>query len=332
MNKVLIRADGSRKSGFGHLSRMAALSAAMERKGCRAVFITWGADDAVRGFLSSRGLAFIETPHAAGEDGARFHLKAMESCGAKLTILDSYQLDDPFRERLKEGGAVVAAVDDIYRHYSRADVVINHNPSADRARYADFSGRVLAGPQFALINQAFADCRPALSPVVLVTLGGTDALAQTDRVLRLLDRVDEDFNILALAGSYSGGEVFSGLKHPLEIAPFTGDMPGLFSRCSAAITGGGITCMELACAGLPFLIVLTDEYQRENAETYARNGVAEYSGALWEKSDEELFASFSHFLSHPQAWGEMARKGRALVDGKGADRVAEELAALIPRV
>lgn len=325
--KAVFRADGSKNDGFGHLARSAVLARAFRARGYQPVFLTGGADDAVRGFLSSAGFDFIETPHPSGGEGATFHAETMDRIGARLTVLDSYKIDAAYRAGLKERRFFVAAVDDIYTHYSSADAVINHNPSADPSRYGDFSGKLLCGPGYAIIDPAFSSSRPngSAPPAILVVLGGTDARGGLGRVLRLLDGVEGDFSITAVAGYYGQTDLPAGFRHPCRIIPHTGDMPSLVSQCSAAITAGGVTCMELACAGLPFLILLADGHQHDNARSYAASGAAMYAGALWEKTDSEIQDSFRSFISGSERWPQMSAKGRNLIDGQGAARVALEL-------
>ncbi len=328
--KILFRADGSQKAGFGHLVRSSVLAHAFKAKGYEPLFLSYAPDEAVRGFLSARGFECIGTPHSAGEQGADFHAEAMDNTGASVSVLDSYKVDDAYRAKLKKHGAFIVAVDDIYAHFSHADAVINHNPSANPSRYSGFAGRLLHGSQYAMVGSSFSSCRIAASaePAILVVMGGTDALGGLGRVLGLLDKVDGNFSVKAVGGYYGQSGLPSAFTHHCEILPFTNDMPSLVSQCSAAITAGGITCMEFACAGLPFLTLLADEHQRSNAEAYAASGVAAYAGAMWEKDDAALLGSFGSFLSASDKWPTMSANGRRMIDGKGPERIVSGLEPL----
>ncbi len=320
----MFRADGSKELGFGHLVRSAVLAAAYRDKGFEPLFITAQADESVADFFTGRGIPFVQTPEPCGGAAARFHLETMREFGARATVLDSYALDDSFRRALKEGKALIAAVDDLYTHYSHADIVINHNPSAVALRYEGFEGLKFIGPRYALIDPRLASVRaakkPEQQPYLLVLLGGTDNLNQMGRVLKALDAVEGDFAITAVGGRYPGAAVLK-LRHRNRFLSFTSELPELMVSCDAAVSAGGVTCMELAALGKPFLVLVTDRHQADNAEAYEARGCARRAGNAWEISDDDLAAALASFVAHKEQWPAMGDAGRMLVNPRGVHEV-----------
>ncbi len=322
--KILFRADGSKEIGFGHLVRSAVLAAAYREKGFEPLFVTAHADEAVENFFASRGLPFVKTPVPSGIDAAQIHLDIMRKSRACATVLDSYVLDDAFRYALKEGGAFIMAVDDLYTHHSRADIVINHNPSAVAARYVGFAGLKLIGPRYALIDPRLGAVRATKKPeqpYLLVMLGGTDNLDQMGRVLMALDKVEGDFAITAVGGGYTGTAAALKLRRRNRLLSFTNELPELMASCDAAISAGGVTCMELAALGKPFLVLVTDRRQADNAAAYEARGCARRAGNAWEISDGGLAAAIASFIAHKEQWPAMGDAGRMLVNPRGVHEV-----------
>lgn len=322
--KIVFRADGSKEIGFGHLVRSAVLAAAYREKGFEPLFITAAGDEAVENFFAARGIPFVITPVSSGIEAARFHLDTMRQSGACATVLDSYALDGGFRRTLKEGRALVIAVDDLYTHYSHADIVINHNPSANIARYGGFAGLKLVGPRYALIDPRLGAVRAAKKPehpYLLVMLGGTDNLDQMGRVLKALDTVEGDFAITAVGGGYNGSGAALKLRHRNRLLSFTNELPELMASCDAAVSAGGVTCMELAALGKPFMVLVTDRHQADNAAAYEAKGCARRAGNAWELSDGELAAAIASFVAHKEQWPAMGDAGRMLVNPRGVHEV-----------
>jgi len=329
MKKIVIRADGSKKIGFGHLSRMAVLAGELVKLDYDLLFITTVLDENIESFFDDRDLKFISFSPPSIEKAVLKHHQIMKDFGANLTILDSYFVNDEYRKGLKEHGVKVVAVDDVYKHYSYADFVINHNPSADISRYDNFGGKILAGVSYALINNDFAKIGTNQKneiPNILVMMGGSDAVNQTDRVVKILDEIDADFSITALQGFYSDKSNPTETKHKCDFVHGTYNVPLVFEQCDACITAGGVSTIELASAGIPFMTLLTNYRQLDNANAWERLGASVYGGDTEKISDDELKVSLKRFTSMQDEWESMGLKGRELVDGKGAERVAKRLA------
>ena len=91
-----------------------------------------------------------------------------------------------------------------------------------------------------------------------------------------------------------------------------------------AICAAGSTCWELAHLGVPALAVIVADNQIRVAAGLHEAGVLRSAGWFDRISDGEL-ASAIDTLRRDAGRAEMSRRGRALVDGLGADRVVEAM-------
>ena len=109
------------------------------------------------------------------------------------------------------------------------------------------------------------------------------------------------------------------------------DMPELMRWADLAVTAGGSTCWEAACLGLPLCSLVIAENQLASARRLARAGTAEVmepGPAGWEP---DKLAGVLDALAHNSARrAQMTTAGRALVDGRGAERVTNILTGREP--
>lgn len=89
------------------------------------------------------------------------------------------------------------------------------------------------------------------------------------------------------------------------------------TRTALVICSGGMTAMEFACMGIPMLVYESAPNQRQQIAWLVEAGAAleldHVSGEGWLEWD----------LPHKETLAAMSRAGRDLVDGRGAERVAD---------
>jgi spore coat polysaccharide biosynthesis predicted glycosyltransferase SpsG len=102
--------------------------------------------------------------------------------------------------------------------------------------------------------------------------------------------------------------------------------PRLWPRALAGaellVTGFGHTLLEAAHLGVPALAVVASEQDARDAAAFATHGTAGCAGV------DGAVAAALELLGAPARLAEMARRGPALVDGLGAERVARALVSL----
>jgi spore coat polysaccharide biosynthesis protein SpsF len=89
-----------------------------------------------------------------------------------------------------------------------------------------------------------------------------------------------------------------------------------------------MTAFELAAIGVPMLLLCLSEDHRIAATSLAQAGAAEVAGIVKEVSDTALDAAIARLAADDARREEFGRRARSLIDGKGAARIAERLAAL----
>lgn len=341
MTRVAFRADAGAVLGSGHVMRCLTLADALRLRGAECRFICRRQPGHLGDLIARRGYALDWLPEncTVAED-ARLSREILAD-GVDWLVVDHYGLDAVWERALADVAGKVLAIDDLADRPHACSLLLDQNWFADpAARYAGLlpeGGRALLGPEYALLNPRYAELarrRPDRGqPVgrVLVFLGGGDPANLTGRVLARLD----DFPGLAV-------DVVAGHAHPARHAldDWCGERPGarlhpagegfatLLAEADIAIGAGGTTTWERCCLGLPSLVLGIADNQYQVATAVAEFGAHLYLGPAEAVSDRQLAAALDTLLGQAGLRRHLAERGRALVDGRGAERLAN---ILLPR-
>lgn len=337
---LIVRADGGPVIGGGHVMRCLALAQAWSDAGGRVGFCAATMAPSLRRRLVREGFEVVDIETAAGSAGdAEATLAAASRLGASIAVVDGYHLPAEFRQKLRQGGLKLAAIDDNGEIGAYVDdLVVNQNPHAAPeiyARRAPYT-RLMLGTEYALLRREFtrwsgaARVFPPHPREILITLGAADPRNVTGRILAGLSPAVLSSTRLSvvIGGSNPHADAIAAdarrlpgcrLLHDPEA-----DMPALMAAADLAICGGGSTMWEMAYMGTPFIPVVIADNQRLAVQAMTREGYPSIDAEVLERDIVATVAD-SHDADRRQA---LSRIGRRLVDGQGAARVCAGLRAL----
>jgi UDP-2,4-diacetamido-2,4,6-trideoxy-beta-L-altropyranose hydrolase len=341
--KIAVRADASAALGLGHVKRCLSLAHALQARGAE-VSLFWRRIDVDCGALiTSHGVAsvcFASGPtHDEVADADAF-LTACHAQAPELIVVDHYGLGSAWHRAVRRSiGARLAAIDDLGDRALDIDTLIDPNLASDHA--LKFAGRLpataklLCGPDFALLGPAYASARrcEVRSTVrsIGIFMGGTD---DADLSTLALEALCED---IGFAGHIEVATT-GGNPHRAELARrvqargdtvLTLDQPDLaafFARHDLHIGAGGGATWERCCIGAPTLAVIAAANQRQVLLPLQRLGVL---SVLTEEppTAADIAVSLRELIANAALRRNLARRSRELVDGRGAQRVAQHLLA-----
>ena len=188
-----------------------------------------------------------------------------------------------------------------------------------------FTGPTLRGPRYLILSKTSAVWRDRCEPVVLIALGGGPhsrvalALARRIRAARPGVRVRIAGGLTAATpAGLEDGVSWVGPRHGLAA-----DM----AAATVAVVGGGLSLYEACCVGTPAIGVAVVPAQRPTIAGLAKRGAALDGGHLGNLPGVVRLAT--GLLDDGFRRAQMSRSGRRLIDGHGADRVAEHLHRLM---
>lgn len=291
--------------GLGHLARCTALACALATEGFEVETLGLGAEDVVE------------------LDGVRWEpwqldvatVAAIVEPAPDLLVLDTY--DRLAWQRVPElPHRLLGAFSDALPHPGAAGIVIGpqYGPDDDDS-----------GLEFACLRRPFWDVAARVlrdSPErVLVTTGGGDLGGLGSRIASHLGERLPQIEIELVWGPGFAGEPPAGVtvldRPPSLLEPLL--------RADAVVCTGGQTMLEAAATGAPAVVLEGAPNQRPQI---ARLATRE---AILLADEEEVPEALKSLLGSASQRRQLSSRAQEAVDGRGALRIAAELAALARR-
>lgn len=343
----LIRVDAGVQIGSGHVMRCLALAQGWQDAGGQVFFGMAIDAPIIEARLRSEGIRVIRLPVQPGSAEDAFQTAGVaRKIGAQWVVVDGYHFGPAYQQSLKDAGLWLLYIDDNgrARHYY-ADIVLNQNLHAheDLYRNTEPYTRLLLGTRYVLLRREFLKWRGWKRKIsnkaekVLVTLGGGDPDNVTLKVVKTLQRVPiSGWEVVVIVGGNNlhRDELRSAMsfsKNRIRLESNVTNMPGLMAWADLAISAGGSTCWELSFMGLPSLVLVLADNQRQIAEKLAKLGAAVNLG-WYDVSSIRMIQEVTQLRENAKMRKEMARRGRQLVDGEGCARVLMRLGGQVLRL
>ena len=340
--RFLFRVDAGPGIGLGHLQRCLALAERLVERGADATFLAPAAGD-VRERVEAAGCRLepldVDLAAAGGDRDLAQLMARAKGHAADMLVVDSYAVSAAYLQALCAAGYRVVRLDDFGGEPVPAHIVINAGAHAAELSYRPaWSGtRLLLGPAFALLRSEFADLpnSAASSDVreVLVAAGGADAQEVTASLVEGLDRSAGEFSVHVLVGPFaaspSGVDAAAGRsRRTVRWSSVSAGIAALMRGADLAISAAGQTTYELAACGTPTIAFQVANNQAPSLQALARAGIVKSAGdsRIPGLADRVLAALDELRLDRAERL-RMGEAARRLVDGRGADRVADVLLA-----
>jgi UDP-2,4-diacetamido-2,4,6-trideoxy-beta-L-altropyranose hydrolase len=323
---LVIRADASATIGVGHVMRCLALAEAWLESGGRVTFAMKAVPEALAARIERAGARVTRVETA--DDAAQI----ARGLGARFAVVDGYHLGAAHQEALAGVGARLLVIDDAGETATKAAaLVLNQNAHASKSLYGALGSgaELLAGPSYALLRREFRDSAGARVTAeharrVLVTFGGADTAQLSPLALEALAPLD-GLDVLLVAGAANprASELRApeGARARVRVAVDASDMAEKMRWADLALIAAGTTTWELAASGVPIIALFTAENQRGVAAAIKDLGFGESLGDATGVTAKVIRDAVSRLAADAEVRCRMARRGREVVDGQGAQRV-----------
>lgn len=352
--RVGIRVDASERMGIGHLRRCLSLAHALRSLSAQIRFVTRDLGIASRHQIVAQGFEDVVVlkgrraperfdpaiPHAAWAEVAQDAdaddtARALAEFAPDWVVVDSYSFDTQWHRTMRDAlDCRIVQIDDVADRTIAPDLLVDHNLSVDHV--LKYAGRIeaglsiLGGPKYALLGPRFASApRYAFASEVGsigIFMGGVDAGNHSATVLDAL--VSIGFAGAVEVVTMSANPHLDALRARISQRAntrLTLDLPDLadfLARHDVQIGAGGGASWERCCIGVPSLLLVVAANQETVAPQLAAAGVV----AVAHKADRaEIATALAGLLRNPDKRRDLATRARALVDGRGALRVAKEM-------
>lgn len=327
--------------GFGHVSRCVTLAEAFVSEGLGApVFQTFSPDGAARKFIADRGFSIVDATEGAGGtsdlEEVRGHLENMVQ--PRLLVIDSRDISSDYCRSCKDL-AVTLCFDDEECRDLACDIIVNNHPWVRDDDYASRPDRLcLTGPVYNTISPAiFRDvAADSLKDVrrILITLGGEDPHDHTSWIVRSCAELLSSYDVDVIVGPAhpNPNQVKATVSDCLPAANLVTAPSGLGAyilKSDIAVSAGGITCYELAAAGVPTLAVAVEDHQEALVASLENHGALVRLGGHKDLRVDRVQEMLAQALNNDTWREKMSSAAKQLFQSPGGPKIVSKAAEIV---
>lgn len=182
--KIIFRANGSKQIGLGHLVRCSALSSLLKNDFETTLIVRSDLPNSIAEIKNDfHNLQQIDSLTSEQELNLLLNFKDA------LLVLDGYDFDSSYQQKLKSKSKQLVCIDDVHRYSFMASVVINHTGGLKPTDYTTPPWtQFYLGPAYAILRKPFFGARkkrltPSKNQKLFICLGGSDPNNHTLQVL-----------------------------------------------------------------------------------------------------------------------------------------------------
>jgi spore coat polysaccharide biosynthesis predicted glycosyltransferase SpsG len=260
---------------------------------------------------------------------------------ASCVVVAGPQLATDYLAELVGLGVMVMAVDNSADLHYPNPLILNPYLAPSIDTFSINRGtQILNGARYALVRPAIRRMRPLRSQEppspyrVMLALGDDDPQLQSlERTKQLLDCPKVERVDVAVRAHHPQLDELRALAEEkpgrLDVITEPGEVGLRVPRVHFAITGGDSWALEMACVGVPQLILLGKDKHLASCQRLEEEGVATLLGSATDISATHLRQAVQGLLMDPEERQSMARNGRQLIDGRGPDRIVNALEIML---
>jgi spore coat polysaccharide biosynthesis predicted glycosyltransferase SpsG len=343
---ILFRVDGTRRSGYEHLARCATLAAALQRRRRPTYFLSQLEPASLALPIKRAGIEWLDADSPAGSaDDLAELVQEVRRLRPAAVIVDTPDAREDYLNELAGTGPLVVSLDHQANLCFPSNLVINPLLGPGRESYEFVPGtQLLLGARYALVRPEIRRVRPVraqeppIPPVqpyrALVALGDDDPHAQTVVLVKQLLALPQlggvDIIVRPQHADLDGlRQLVESRADKLILATEPAEIMARVPRCHFAVSSGGGWSLELACVGVPQIIILQNETHWPTAQRLEEEGTATCLGWYENVTPATVRQAVQNLLSDPLERQAMARCGRKLIDGRGPDRLVTALEVML---
>lgn len=339
---ILIRVDGTAHSGWERLSRCLVLAAALQRRRRPTYFLSRLEPGSLALSIKRGGNDWLEADAAPGtSEDLTEAIQETRRLRPAAVIVDAADVGEDYLTALKATGTLVVSLDHLASIRFPSRLVINPLLAPGREAYTfDPGTQLLLGSRYALVRSEMRRVRPARAQEppqpfrAVIALGDDDPNRQTGALARQLAALSKLGRVDMIVRPQHPDlptlqELAASNPDRLSVASEPAEITASLARCHFAVSAGNAWSLELACVGVPQLLIVQCEAHWPTAQRLEEEGAGTCLGWHESVSAQTIRLAVQNLLSDAIERQGMARCGRQLIDGRGPDRLVTALEVLL---
>lgn len=310
------------KVGSGHFFRCLALAEEFVKKRRKVIFVTNSKN--IKKHVKKSVPFFLLKGKNESE-----RIKECKKLSQKIKfwIIDLPKENKKYSFHLKKYNSAI--IDDLGNIDVYSKILINGGIVKKFQKYNRYNRtKYFLGPKYMILRKNFYKNRLDIGfdkkkiKKILLTFGGND---DNDLSLRILSTINtKKYRVSVLLGpTYKFTkkiQAVSKSNQNIKIISNSKDTSILFKKFDLAIASPGITIYELACLGVPTILISVNEIQYTVAKSFHKMKIGKNYG-FW-KDDIVKLEKMIMSMNESKIRNNMKKSGQKTVDGKGIFRVS----------
>ena len=350
---ILIRVDATPRNGFERFARCMTLAAALQRRRRPTFFLSQLEPPSLAFTIKRGGNDWIDACHPAGSnDDLEDLIQEIRRRRPSAVIVDEADTTPEYLSEVLATGVLVVSMDHLANIRIPSQILVNPLLGPNRENYEfNTDTQLLLNQRYTLVRPEVRrqrqgrtqDPPPIMPPSnkpgaaqyrVLLSLGEDDPNRQVMEYAKLLLNAPRIGKVdIIVRREHPDLEKIQAMveanKERLELALEPAEVAARINRAHFALTSGSGWSNELACVGVPQLIIVQNESYWPNAQKLEEEGCATCLGWHESVSAQTIRLAIQNILADPLERQAMSRCGRQLIDGRGPDRLVTAMEIML---
>ena len=336
--QIAFRVDCSSKIGSGHLVRCLNLGRQLNKNFKKIFFLVKKSDyfEINQKFILQNKFK----PIIFGKDDKTFSLKSditstLKICKKKkidTLIVDNYQIDHNWENRVKKKIKKLIVIDDLANRKHNCDILIDQNYVKNLStRYNNLTNKnclKLLGPKYTLLNNSFNNLKFSSDHKVkriFIFFSTVFKSNLYNLVTSVLSKKEfKNFKIDYVVGNISKKKIIKLKKKlPTNFRLFSKqkNLHRLMKKSSFAIGSGGTNTWERINLALPSIVFCISPNQKNICNFLDQKNIIHYLGVFKKNSKSKLYLAIRNMIYHFNKKKDLALENKSLIDGYGTKRI-----------
>lgn len=352
------RVDANEVIATGHLMRCIAIAKGFQKQGEEVMFFL--AEEKETNRLRAQNIPYmvLHSKWNALEPELPNLKQLLKKHHITKLIVDSYQATVPYLESLNQCVKVIY-IDDMGDAVYPVSAVLHYSnwewDTTYVERYKDTNTLCMSGMKYTPLREEFypnqekADGVDIKEKNILITTGGTDQYNIAGRLLEYFIKnmwkqqnnkqqnniQTNHIHFLVISGSLNRNKSFleklANENEAITLYENVNNMGELMRNSYLAVSAGGTTLYELCACRVPTVCFSFADNQEGFTNEMGAQGVMCYAGDARKREDiiENIYENLIKLWNDEQLCGQYRKKMGRLVDGKGVERIVEEVYYLL---
>lgn len=315
-----IRVEMGEKIGSGHFFRCLSIAEELKKRGNKTIFLTSNKKNFEE--HNKKKFPYLILKEKTENEKIEECRKLMDKIGC--LIVDLPTKEEEYGKKLEQHNVVI--INDTGRIEVFSKILINGSIVKEFHKYTVENKKTefLLGPKFMILRKEFLEGKKKMKKTakkiknVLLVFGGSDDTNITSKILPSI-LYKEDLKITVVLGPTNKNkqkikEIVSNQSHT-ELVINPKNISNLFSKQDLVVSSTGITIYELACLGIPTIMVPVNLSQMKAAREMEKRGFGKILGSS--KTDLRKFEHIFSKFEDEKFRQKMSKAGKQIIDGKG---------------